>query len=92
MTTYFTDHARARMQQRGIPSAAVEALLTYGRSARAGRGCEVVYFDKAARVRLLRDDPAAARETERLCKTYAVLGTDGAVVTVGHRHRRIARG
>ncbi len=91
MTTYFTDHARARMQQRGIPSAAVEALLAYGRTARAGRGCEVVYFDKAARARMLRDDPAAARGAKRLTNTYAVLGTDGAVVTVGHRYRRIAR-
>ncbi len=89
MDTYFTEHARARMQQRGIPAAAVEALINYGRSAPAGDGCELVFFDKAARARLFRDDPAAARAAERLCRTYAVLGSDGVVVTVGHRYRRI---
>jgi hypothetical protein len=87
----FTPHARTRMQQRGIPAAAVELLISYGNSAPAGDGCELVFFDKAARARLFRDDPAAAREAERLCRTYAVLGNDGAVVTVGHRYRRIHR-
>jgi len=32
MATYFTEHARARMQQRGIPAAAIDALLDYGRA------------------------------------------------------------
>ena len=91
METYFTEHARTRMQQRGIPAAAVEALINSGESAPAGDGCELVFFDKAARTRLFRDDPAAAREAERLCRTYAVLGSDGAVVTVGHRYRRFPR-
>jgi uncharacterized protein DUF4258 len=92
MNSIFTDHARARMQQRGIPAAAVEVLINYGKSAPAGDGCELVFFDKAARARLFRDDPAAAREAERLCRTYAVIGAHGAVVTVGHRYRRIPRG
>ena len=87
-----TDHARARMQQRGIRRAALDTLLDYGRSVRAGDGCEMFFFDKAARARLLREEPAAAREAERLCRTYAVVGRDGAVVTVGHRYRRVPRG
>ena len=92
MLSIFTHHARARMQQRGIPAAAVEALLDYGKAAPAGDGCELVFFDKAARARLFRDNPAAAREAERLCRTYALVGRDGAVVTVGHRYRRVPRG
>lgn len=48
MTNFFTTHARARMQQRGIPPAAIEALLDDGRSAPAGQGCAVLFF---ARVR-----------------------------------------
>ena len=91
MDTYFTEHARTRMQQRGIPAAAVDLLIDYGKSAPAGEGCELVFFDKAARARLARDHPSAAREAERLCRTYAVVGSDGAVVTVGHRYRRIPR-
>lgn len=90
--TWFTEHARARMQQRGIAPAAIEILLSYGRSSHDHRGCELVYFDKAARARLVREDPAAARQAARLCRTYAVVGADGAVVTVGHRYRRIAKG
>jgi hypothetical protein len=79
MTSLFTHHARTRMQQRGIPAAAIEALLDYGRSTPAGRGCEVLFFDKAA------------GKGRRYRRTYAVLGRDGAVVTVGHRYRRIPR-
>ena len=69
VASLFTDHARTRMQQRGIPAAAVDLLINYGRFAPAGRGCEIVY----------------------LRKTYAILGADGAIVTVGHRTRRIPR-
>jgi hypothetical protein len=92
MLSIFTDHARTRMQQRGIRADAIEALLDYGRASPAGEGCELVFFDKAARARLFRDNPDAVREAERLCRTYAVLGRDGAVVTVGHRYRRVPRG
>jgi len=85
-----TDHARTRMQQRGIRVEAIEALLDYGRASPAGEGCELVFFDKDARARLW-CNPALAREAERLCRTFAVLGRDGAVVTVGHRYRRVPR-
>ena len=44
-----TDHARARMQQRGIRPNALEALLDFGREARAARGREIIFFDKKAR-------------------------------------------
>jgi len=80
MLSTYTDHARARMQQRGIRAAAVQALLDYGRSVPAGDGCEVLFFDKAV------------RRAARLPNAYAVVGRDGAVVTVGHRYRRVPRG
>ena len=92
MLSFFTEHARTRMQQRGIRADAIEALLDYGRAASASNGCELVFFDKAARARLFRDNPEAAKEAERLCRTYAVLGRNGVVVTVGHRYRRVPRG
>jgi hypothetical protein len=71
-----TAHARARMQQRGIRAQALEALLD---------------LDKKTRQRLGGTDQAVARAVGRLCCTYAILGADGAVVTVGHRYRRIPR-
>jgi len=86
-----TAHAAARMQQRGIGAQALEALLDYGRIAHDHRGAEIVYFDKRSRARLAKANAAAAREAERLSRTYAVLGSDGTVITVGHRHRRVWR-
>jgi hypothetical protein len=86
-----TDHAAARMQQRGIRSQALEVLLDYGRIAHDHRGAEIVFFDKKARSRLAKANASAAKETERLSRTYAILGADGAVITVGHRYRRILR-
>lgn len=79
------------MQQRGIRAEALEALLDFGRTARVYRGREIVFFDKAARTRLARHNPLVAKEAERLRRTYAILGSDGTVITVGHRYRRIPR-
>ena len=87
-----TEHAAARMQQRGVRTQALEMLLDYGSLAHDHRGAAIVFFDKKARSRLAKADSAAARETERLARTYAVLGSDGAVITVGHRFRRVWRG
>ena len=92
MQELLTPHARTRMQQRGIRADALEALLDCGRVAHMDRGREIVFFDKAARARLKKRNPVAAREAERLRRTYAILGSDGAVITVGHRYRRIPRG
>jgi hypothetical protein len=89
MEAQLTDHARARMQQRGIRGAALEALLDFGRVAHVDGGRDIVYFDKKAEARLARADRKAAREAARLFRTYAILGPDGMVVTVGHRYRRI---
>ena len=72
-----TRHARARMQQRGITAAALDALLDYGRVAPAGGGCDIVYFDK--------------RTQPRFGNGYAIVASDGSVITVGHRTRRIPR-
>ena len=75
-----TPHARVRMQQRGIREAALDALLEYGAARYLHfRGREIVFFDKKARV------------AERLKRTYAIVGADGIVITVGHRYRRIPR-
>ena len=86
-----TNHARARMQQRGIRPEVLEALLDFGREAHVERGRDIVYFDKKARARLVKTNAVAARDAERLCKSYAILGSDGTVITVGHRYRRIPR-
>lgn len=81
------------MQQRGIRPEAIEVLLDYGCERYIHhRGREIVFFDKKAREKLAKKNPVAAKEAERLCRTYAILGSDGGVITVGHRYRRIPRG
>lgn len=91
LTGNLTAHARARMQQRGISAAALDALLDFGRTTRAGRGRELVFFDRKAREHLERAKALAAGEATRVCNSYAIIGSDGKVITVGHRFRRIAR-
>ena len=63
------------MQQRGIRPEALEALLDFGRVRYLHQGGrEILFFDKKARARLARADPAAAREAERLTRSYTILG------------------
>ena len=85
-----TAHARARMQQRGIRSDVLEALLAFGSERHLrGQGCDIVFFDKKAKKRLAKAAPDAAREAEKFIRTYAIVGSNGLVVTVGHRFRRV---
>ncbi|HET6264588.1 MAG TPA: hypothetical protein VFD95_07015 [Usitatibacter sp.] len=86
MLAPLTDHARARMQQRGISPAALDVLLEYGREVHDHRGCRIVRFDKRSRRRAARELAAGLfRRIERHLGAYAVIGPDDAVVTVGHR-------
>ena len=83
-----TAHARARMQQRGIRSDVLEALLAFGSERHLrGQDCDIVFFDKKAKKRLAR--ARAPRDAERFIRTYAIVGSNGLVVTVGHRFRRV---
>jgi hypothetical protein len=87
-----THHARARMQQRGIRPEAIAALLDFGCARHLrGKGCEVVFFDKKARARFAKANPGAGRQADRLRRTYAIVGSNGVVITVGHRYRRVTR-
>lgn len=85
-----TQHARTRLQQRGIPQAALENLLDFGSEVHDHRGCRIVYFDRHARAQLR---AACGKNTYKRLETYldayAVVGDSGEVVTVGHRTRHI---
>lgn len=79
------------MQQRGISAATVDALLDFGRTAHAGGGRDIVFFDRKARARLSRAGVLPAPDVDRACKSYAIIESHGLVITVGHRYRRIGR-
>lgn len=68
----------------------LEALLDYGREIPVDGGRDLVFFDKRARTRLTRGRALAA-DAGRIRNSYAILGSDGMVITVGHRFRRIPR-
>ena len=88
----FSTHAVTRMQQRGIDVDAVDLLFRYGREQHDHHGGTILYFDRAARVRITREfDREALRALRSKLRIYAVLGHTGNVITVGHRHERIRR-
>ena len=93
MLAPLTTHARVRMQQRGIPAAAVEVLLDFGAESHDHRnGCRIVRFDKRSRKRAARElGERSFRAVERYLDTYAVVGPDDAVVTVAYRNRRLVQ-
>ena len=85
-----THHAQARLQQRGIPHAVIENLVDFGNEAHDHRGSMIFYFDRHARAHLRAAcGKDAYKRIEPHLDAYAVIGKDGAIITVGHRTRRI---
>lgn len=84
-----TKHARQRIQQRGISTEAVDAIIAYG-ALKRHRGADIYYLDKKSRRRLA---GAFGRERysrlERAPDSYVVVSNDGAIVTAAHRLRRM---
>lgn len=92
MTPSLSNHAQARLQQRGISSHVLDCLLQYGQKVHDHRGGEIIYFDHQSRERLRRQSgPENFKAIESKLDTYAVIGLDGSVLTVGYRTKRINR-
>lgn len=85
-----TNHAQARMQQRGIDGTVLGYLDEFGCYLEQGNKGSIVYFDKRARTLLKRE--LSRREfarIERKLKAYYVISNEGTVITVGHRTKPI---
>jgi len=92
MNIHLTQHAQIRLQQRGISIPVFDCLLNYGHKAHDHHGAEIIYFDHQARNRLrMTCDPDSFKQIESKLNTYAVVGPNGEVLTVGHRTKRINR-
>ena len=92
MSLQITNHARARLQQRGIPMPVLDCLLTFGKKVHDHPGAEILFFDHHARNQIRRTyGEHDFKRLESKLDTYAVIGSDGAVLTVGHRTKRINR-
>jgi hypothetical protein len=87
----FSGHAAARCAQRAIPPHAIDILLAYGSCARS-RGADSYFLDKDGRRRVRKDlGERGYREIERWLDAYAVVGSDGSVITAAWRSRRLRR-
>ncbi len=85
-----TSHAKVRSQQRGIPPSAIEVLMDYGAVKHDHQGAEILYFNKQAKARVRREcTDIPAPKIEQYLGIYAVVDAAGAVVTIGHRTRRL---
>ncbi len=78
-----TPHAQWRAQQRAIPKDIIPVLIALGAAKhQKGGTLEVCMTDDVER-RLRR----ITKRLDSLRNTYLILGDDGAVITVGHRHK-----
>ena len=87
-----SSHAEVRQQQRGIRRDVLDCLVAYGRREHDHSHCEIVYFDSKAIERVKKEEghQAAVLASDHR-DVYAVIDSDGCVVTTGHRFRRILR-
>ena len=87
-----TVHAVIRAQQRGVNRSVLDCLLKYGRHEHDHMGCEVVTFDDGTLNEVSRREPRALwRKVAESRSVYAIVGSDGSVVTTGHRFRKVLR-
>ena len=85
-----THHASKRLQQRGIPERVLPLLFEYGEEEYDHHGTMMLYFNKRARERMAKVMPhSELKQLQGAMNAYAVLDSDGAVLTVGHRTHRI---
>lgn len=84
-----TKHASIRQQQRGIPLIVIDLLIDYGTVERAGTGATTHYFDKASRRRVMAYAGRLSNMLEEYLDYYAVVGTDGSVITVAPRLKKV---
>lgn len=89
METPYTDHARARSQQRGIPPLISTWLLDYGHEIYDGHGGVVRCFTPSS-IRIMEREIGRAplKRMSEYLRCYLVQSSnDGSVVTVGKRHQ-----
>lgn len=91
MLIALTDHARMRMQQRGIPQSQLEWLLEYGSERYDRCGKLWLSYDHKAK-KFMRKYLSSDILKRIKLDTYGVIAEEnGVLVTVGHRTKRFHR-
>ena len=84
-----SNHAKQRMQQRAIHPLMIELLYLYGRE-KQQNGSTMLFLDKRAREKARQALLDVKRRFDNLSDAYLVeADSDGTVITVGHRLKRI---
>ena len=84
----FTEHARKRIQQRGIRGRSVEIVVDYGRCCYR-KGARVYSMNKHGRKRAEAALGNDYRQIADHLDIYVVVALDGTLITVGHRLCRL---
>ena len=85
-----TTHAIARCQQRGVSPFVIDLLLRFGRREHDHEGAEIVFFDRRGKKEVESYMGGSIGKLSEQMDSYAVV-SDGCVITVGVRHKKINR-
>ena len=85
-----TNHAAVRCQQRGISPFVIDLLLRFGRREHDHQGAEIVFFDRRAKKEVESYTGGSIGKFSEQMDSYAVV-SDGCVITVGMRYKKINR-
>ena len=85
--TSLTQHARARLQQRGIPRETIDLLQQFGRRKHDHRNGVILYFDRKAKAKIAETFGKTAAQLN-LSAYIVVDAANDCVITAAHRTRR----
>jgi hypothetical protein len=86
----YAAHALARVRQRAIDAQAVARVVDFGRAEHEPGGSSLVFLERGGERPIRREfgEDVLVRLGKRM-RAYVVSNAEGAVVTVGHRTRRV---
>ena len=90
MNVTVSHHAQIRMQQRAITADMLESLLDFGQVKFNGQGTEILTFPKKVVKHLKKDlNHKVFMKIERHLNLYAIMSSDGELITTGYRTKRL---
>jgi len=81
-------HAKTRLRQRGIGEEFIDVIIDFGCQQYVHGGAEIIYLRRKER-RMVRAFLGKTAFPSHYQNAYVVLDSDGMVITVGHRYRRV---
>ena len=90
MNVTVSQHAKIRMQQRAISEDMLESLLDFGQVKFNGQGTEILTFPKKMVKNLKKElNHKVFMKIERHLNLYAIMSSDGGLITTGYRTKRL---